>query len=209
MSPYIKQWIHEAFVLRVVLDETVARIIERFPQLVRREYDDRVMESGFKGYAWSALRILRAIQMESDDDDEIQTAGETSTEIVRLISRSLNAAGTPVDAVHNSPCHRLCTCRRHDALGWLALRLGEKFRVPLIDGQYSGVGQSEPCFLQTFHLSRGREYVVILEFESVFRRAENGGYMSSGPKIVVELDEPQMSLKTDIESKGILMSEDE
>lgn len=76
-------------------------VIERYPHLVQESYGDRVSEGRFTGYAWSALRILRIVGMESEDDEEISTAAEESKRIVAIISESLRDSSSSGTEVHN------------------------------------------------------------------------------------------------------------
>lgn len=56
--------------------------------------DDKIIERAFEGYAWSALRILRLIQMESVDDHDVNAAN----------SRPFDVAGMLVGFNHDY-CH--------------------------------------------------------------------------------------------------------
>jgi hypothetical protein len=192
-----------------MLRGTTATIIRRFPQLVREAYGDKITESGFEGEAWSALRILRVVQMESVDNDEVDTAGETSTGIANSISESLGATKLRIGAHRNSDCRRLCNCRQHLELGWLALRLGKNSTSLSSKGSIPVLDSPNSVFSGPFFLSPRREHLVNLEFESVSKRAENVEHPGPVPKIVIELDNPRLSLERDIEAKEIIIVEDD
>jgi hypothetical protein len=107
---------------RVNLERAVVTMIARYPHLVRESDGDRI---SFAAHAWSALRILRIVGMESENDEEIFAAAEESERIVAIISESLRAVDSSLSGaeVHN---HRLCPCHRSVELGRIAPKLGRK-----------------------------------------------------------------------------------
>jgi hypothetical protein len=60
---------------RVDLERAVVTMIARHPQLVRESDGDRISDSRFTAHAWSALRILRIVGMENEDDEELFRCG--------------------------------------------------------------------------------------------------------------------------------------
>lgn len=136
-------------VLIVELAGAFVKLIQKFSHLIRRHDGDRVERDCFRGYAWSALRILRVIAMESEDDEEIDMAAERAEIIATKISEWLEVIARSGGA-HSLPGQRLYGCQKHVELGRLARLLGEKFWVPLIDGRYSGTGPSGRAMLRTF-----------------------------------------------------------
>ena len=207
MSPVTISPTRESRAARVDLEGVVVTMIERYPHLVRESHGDRISEGRFTGHAWSALRIMRIVGMESEDDEEISTAAEESKRIVAIISGSLRAvdSASSGNEVHN---HRLCPCHRYIELGRIALKLGTKVGLLLINGQYSGTGPSEYAVLRTFFLSPERPHVVFLEFEVLSKRAERSKPGGQVPKVVVELRDEWLSLEEDIAAQGITMDED-
>lgn len=207
MSPITTSPARESRAARVDLEGVVVTMIARYPHLVRESHGDRISEGRFTGHAWSALRILRIVGMESEDDEEISTAAEESEGIVAIISESLRAVDSSSSGteVHN---HRLCPCHRDVELGRIALRLGRKVGLPLIDGQYSGTGPSAYAVLRTFFLSPERPHVVFLEFEVLSKRVERSKPGGQVPKVMVELRDEWLSLEEDIAAQGITMDED-
>lgn len=182
-------------------------MIAKYPHLVRESLGDRISEGRFTGHAWSAFRILRIVGMESEDDGEISTAAEESERIVAIICESLRVVdSSPTGTeVHN---HRLCPCHRDVELGRIALRLGRKVGLPLINGQHSGTGPATSALLRTFFLSPERPHVAFLEFEVLSKRAEQSKPGGQVPKVVVELRDEWLSLEEDIVAQGITMDED-
>lgn len=187
----------------VVLDGQTLKLIDKFPHLIRKSDGDEAGGSYLKINAWSALRMLSIIGMDSEDDDDVCIAGEKAEEIAAIISKSLDVAESSSSACMGH-CHRLCCCRRHVELGHMALMLGKKFWLPLIGGQYSGTGSSERAMLRTFFLSTVREYVVTLEFEVLSKRADRSRSTGQVPKVTVELADGRVSLETEIDNKGII-----
>ncbi|KIW63457.1 hypothetical protein PV04_10293 [Phialophora macrospora] len=177
-------------------------IVKRYPHLIRKLYGDTISESGFTAAPWSALRILRIIGMDSDDDEEICTAAEASEQVVAIILASLSNS----DRWWGGRCHRLCPCRRDFSLGRIALRLGKAFWVPLMGGQYARRGSFELARLRTFFLSTERAHVLYLEFEATSKRAEQKEPGGQIPKIVVELHRVSLSIEEDIRAKGIVLA---
>ncbi len=53
----------------------VVTVIERYLHLVREPYSDRISGGRLTGYAWSALRILRIVGMESEDNKDLYCGG--------------------------------------------------------------------------------------------------------------------------------------
>nr|KAK5449218.1 hypothetical protein LTR18_002307 [Exophiala xenobiotica] len=163
---------------------------------------DKLVGGRFQSHAWSALRILRVIGIESEDDEEIGIAAGKADNIAGEISEALKlvARSRGANVFHGQ---RLCRCQKDIELGKLALRLGKKFWVPLINGRYSGKGPSERAMLRTFFLSQEREHVVTLEFEIQTERAEQSKGFVGSRKAIVELDDQWVSLEEDIDSQGI------
>lgn len=191
----------------VVLEgAVVAMIVQNFSYLIRKSYGDRVVGNRFKGYAWSALRMLRIVGMDSLDDAEIWMAAEESKRIAAIIEESLGVTSPTSTTGREEHGRCLHSCQRHVELGKIALMLGKKLWVPLINGQYNGTGTSELTLLRTMIPSPQRQHVLFLEFEVASRRAT----LPSGqvPKVIVELDDEYLSLEEDIAAKGILASED-
>ena len=193
---------------RVTLGGEIATAIRQFGRLIKERDGDQLSESSFEGYAWSALRILRIVQMESVDDDEIRVMTEASVRIVTLISGWLSVSDMQILSNPSRHSHRLCPCRRQVELGWLALSLGKLFGVPLRHGQYSGTGPTTLSFFRTFYLSAEMPHLVVLEFEIASKRAEQTERDGPISKIVVNLDDELVSLETDIESKEIIAEEE-
>lgn len=207
MSPITIPPTRESRAARVDLEGAVVTMMARYPHLVRESDGDRISDGRFTGHAWSALRILRIVGMESEDDEEISAAAEESERIVAIISESLrvvDSSSSDTD-VHN---HRVCPCHRDVELGRIALRLGRKVGLPLINGQYSGTGPSRYAVLRTFYLSPERPHVVFLEFEVLSKRAERSKPGGHVPKVMVELRNERLSLEEDIVAQGITMDED-
>jgi hypothetical protein len=181
---------------------SLVNIITRYPHLIRKSYGDTMSESCVSAAPWSALRILRIIGMDSDDDEEICTAAEASEHVVAIILASLSNS----DRSWGGWCHRLCPCRRDLALGRIALQLGKEFWVPLMGGQYARRGLLELARLRTFFPSTERAHVLYLEFEATSKRAEQKEPGGQIPKIVVELHRVSLSFEEDIRARGIFMA---
>jgi hypothetical protein len=75
--------------LIVELDGEFVNLIQKFSHLIRKHDGDKVERDCFRGHAWSALRILRVIAMESEDDEEVGMAAEKAEIIATQISESL------------------------------------------------------------------------------------------------------------------------
>ena len=196
---------------RAVLEGPIVTIIERFPHLIKESYGDKVEGQRLEGHAWSVLRILRRVGVESEDDEEICLAAEEADRVAALISSTLTAVDTSpkagIDELQGHHHHRLCPCQRHMELGRIALTLGKKFWVPLINGQHSGTGRSELALFRTFFPSPERPHVLFLEFEVEFQRAKQSKPGGQIPKLIVELQDEQLALEQDIEAKGIVIDE--
>lgn len=162
------------------------KLIQKFLHLIRKHDGDKVERHRFRGDAWSALRILRVIAMESEDNDEMDVAAEKAEAIATHISDWLKVIARTGNA-HSLRDQRLHGCRKYVELGRLALLFGEKFCVPLIDGRYSGTGPSERAMLRTFFLSQARECVVTLEFEPLTERTERKKSAGQTRKVIIEL----------------------
>ncbi len=140
--------------------------------------------------------------IESKDDEEIGIAAAKAESIAGEISEALKlvARSRGANVFHGQ---RLCRCQKDIELGKLALRLGKRFWVPLINGRYSGKGPSERVMLRTFFLSQEQEHVVTLEFEIQTERAEQSKGFGETRKVIVELDDQWVSLVEDIDNQGI------
>ncbi|EXJ54273.1 hypothetical protein A1O7_09611 [Cladophialophora yegresii CBS 114405] len=192
--------------LHVEYTGRVVEVMKRYPHLIRKSNGDTLSEKCFTGAPWSALRILRIIGMDSDDDEEICIAAEASKQVVAIIRASLSNTDRSWRL-----CRRLCPCRRNFSLGWIALQLGQAFWVPLTGGQYARRGSLELARLRTFFPSTERAHVLYLEFEATSKRAEQKEPGGQIPKIVVELYRVLLSIEDEIRAKGIAiaLNEDE
>jgi len=193
----------------ILLDGAIVGMITKnFPHLIRKSDGDKISGGRFKGKPWSILRALNIVKMESDDDEEICIAATESHRIAAVIvSSSRTANSSAYNNNREGHGHRLCLCRKHIELGRIALMLGEKFWVPLINGQYNGTGPSELALLRTFFLSPQRPHIVFLEFELMSKRAEQSQPGGQVPKVIVELDDKRLSLQQDIKAKGIVVDQ--
>lgn len=185
---------------RVVLDESVTSIItQQFPEFVRGEEGDMIVENHFKGYEWSALRILRSIPMERGaDDGAVEIFGKEADRITA--SESLKAAESSYHR-QSSTCHdhRLCPCQRHGELGWLAKKVGHGFSLPTVGGLSARNGPRELAMLRTFSLSPYRAYGVDLQF----------GLTDPIETFTVELTDRILPIKEEIESLGIVDNDED
>ena len=102
-----------------------------FPRQVREPYGDTTLrEVVLKAQAWSALRILRRVGLETDDHHEICTSAEEAKRVAAMISDALKTVNSSFGAsFHEDDHHRLCLCRVEVELGRITLMLGMGFRM--------------------------------------------------------------------------------
>ena len=48
---------------RAILTKPIVSMIERYPQLIRESYGDKVKGHRLEGHAWSMLRMLRRVSL--------------------------------------------------------------------------------------------------------------------------------------------------
>jgi hypothetical protein len=182
--------------LRLAVDGINADFIHRYKVLARSDDGDKILKNGFEACTWSLMRIFIIVQIDSRDDDDLGIAEEVSKEIARYIRNWLRKI--PLEERDGL---------RNFELGGLALQLGGKHQIPLVNRQHSMHGILELAYLRTFYSSAGMPGVVDLEFESVFDREKQSEqhehYHRPISKIMITLCDGGGTLAEEMEMKGI------
>lgn len=182
--------------LRLAVDEINADFMHRYKVLARSNDGDKILKNGFEACSWSLMRIFTIVEMESRDDDDLGIAEEVSKEIARYITNWLRKI--PLEEQNGL---------RNFELAGLALQLGRKHQIPLVDRQHPKHETVEPAYLRAFYPSARMPGVIDLEFESVFDRKKQSEqhehYHRPISKIMITLCDGRVTLAEEMEMKGI------